>query len=412
VLLGLDSSVASALSTPDYQDYEPYQYQDQSEHDGYDMGNPEMYHHYDQQPLESFYPEFLGPFVREPLNYHLYTNTIPRKLLATPQDSHFVLNSNELREILHQRSETTRSGPAETNLPEEVQGYHTIVPLQPASTEVTDEKRKYGTWPSTVYKAQNSTDGITYALRRVTNFSLTNQSAFASIDTWSSIKHPGIVSVIAAFTTRAFGDSSLFVVYAYHPGARTLADVHLKSNSTTGSAVNSMPTSPQRVILSSPSKTPQRGIFTSKSNANNSNPITIPEATLWSYVIQIASAMRAVHEVGLAVRQIEVSKVLVTGRNRIRIGACGMVDIILHETPQDIGSLQQDDFVMLGRLVVILCCNNLNAAGAIGFQKSVEWIGRTYGAEVKDLVMWLVKAPHKVGWRLLKFSFMVLWNTY
>ena len=42
----------------------------------------------------------------------------------------------------------------------------------------------------------------------------------------------------------------------------------------------------------------------------------IEERTLWSYIVQIASAIKAVHERGLAVRMIDVTKILVTGKNR------------------------------------------------------------------------------------------------
>jgi len=42
----------------------------------------------------------------------------------------------------------------------------------------------------------------------------------------------------------------------------------------------------------------------------------IPERTLWSYIIQLLSAIKKVHENGQAVRMIDVTKVLVTGQNR------------------------------------------------------------------------------------------------
>lgn len=45
-----------------------------------------------------------------------------------------------------------------------------------------------------------------------------------------------------------------------------------------------------------------------------SNRIT--ERTVWSYVIQIANAIKAVHDAGLAVRLIDPTKILVTGKNR------------------------------------------------------------------------------------------------
>lgn len=49
------------------------------------------------------------------------------------------------------------------NLPEELQGYHSLLPLEATA----GERRKFGNWYSTVYRATNSTDGLAYVLRRV-----------------------------------------------------------------------------------------------------------------------------------------------------------------------------------------------------------------------------------------------------
>lgn len=92
------------------------------------------------------------------LNYHLYTQPRPEAL----QHKYFV--SDEIREELQKRSEEIHTGPLPgLNLPEELQGYHTLTPLEPTS----GERRKFGNWFSTMYKAVNATDGFTYALRRI-----------------------------------------------------------------------------------------------------------------------------------------------------------------------------------------------------------------------------------------------------
>jgi len=66
---------------------------------------------------------------------------------------------------MQERSEVIRGAPAPgLNLPEELQGYHTLVPL-----EVTtgSERRKFGNWYSTVYRAIKASDGLPYLLRRI-----------------------------------------------------------------------------------------------------------------------------------------------------------------------------------------------------------------------------------------------------
>jgi PAB-dependent poly(A)-specific ribonuclease subunit 3 len=132
-----------------------------------------------------------------------------------------------------------------------------------------------------------------------------HQAAFSVVETWSKIKHPSIVSVKEAFTTRAFNDnctssisfvmflrnecvpSALVVAYAYHPNSQTLFDAHFKPKAPT--------------------------FYQGRLQAL---PTAIPERTLWSYIVQIAGAVKTVHDAGCAVRMIDVTKVLVTGKNR------------------------------------------------------------------------------------------------
>jgi PAB-dependent poly(A)-specific ribonuclease subunit 3 len=42
----------------------------------------------------------------------------------------------------------------------------------------------------------------------------------------------------------------------------------------------------------------------------------VHERLLWSYIIQIANAIKAVHSSGLAVRNLDPTKILITGKNR------------------------------------------------------------------------------------------------
>lgn len=98
------------------------------------------------------------PCVFVQLNYHLYTQSRPESL------AHRYFISDDIREELQRRSESLYSSPAHgLNLPEELQGYHSLLPLEPTA----GERRKFGNWYSTIYRATNSTDGLAYALRRV-----------------------------------------------------------------------------------------------------------------------------------------------------------------------------------------------------------------------------------------------------
>lgn len=76
----------------------------------------------------------------------------------------------------------------------------------------------------------------------------------------------------------------------------------------------------------------------------------------------------------------------------------------MHETPQDMGHLQQEDLTMFGRLLFALCCNNLAASSGPHFQKSLEFMGRNYSSDVKNAALFLISkgGPHRV-WRLYVF---------
>jgi PAB-dependent poly(A)-specific ribonuclease subunit 3 len=75
--------------------------------------------------------------------------------------------SDNLREDLQKRSEVMRSIPTGMNvgLPDDLQGYHSLVALE--FTPHNQERRRFGNWFSTVYKAVSEKDGVTYVLRRI-----------------------------------------------------------------------------------------------------------------------------------------------------------------------------------------------------------------------------------------------------
>ncbi|KAI0790951.1 kinase-like domain-containing protein [Abortiporus biennis] len=285
------------------------------------------------------------------LNYHLYTQPRPESL------QHRFFISDSVREELQKRSETTHAAPPPgLNLPEELQGYHSLVPLEP----IVGDRRKFGNWYSTVYRAINSKDGMPYVLRRIENYRLSQQAAFTCIEAWSRIRHPSIVTIKEAFTTRAFSDNSLVVVYEYHPNSQTMNEAHIKQ------------------------KAP---VF--HNGRLQSQNVRIAERTLWSYIVQIASAIRTAHEAGLAVRVIDVNKIIVTDRNRIRIAACGLVDVLSFDVHQDLALLQQEDLHMFGKLIYQLCCNNASALNNV--VRAVDTVNRHYSQELQNIANDLIQ---------------------
>lgn len=73
---------------------------------------------------------------------------------------------------------------------------------------------------------------------------------------------------------------AIVFVYDYHPLSKTLAEAHFGPSPT----------------------------FTGGRH--------VPETAIWSYIVQIASALKSIHTTGLAARVLELSKVLVTSKMR------------------------------------------------------------------------------------------------
>ena len=175
-------------------------------------------------------------------------------------------------------------------------------------------------------------------------------------------------------------------MYDYHPNAETLFNLHLK---------------------------PKPPAFQSGRLQQSKDGSLVPERTLWSYIIQLASAIQAIHDAGLAVRVIDPTKILVTSKNRyervvycpssdphssprVRISSCCLVDILTYDTrqPQDISRMQQEDLACFGGLVFELCCGQANAMANL--PKALQMIDKNYSQDVKNVAMYLVTpSPHK-----------------
>ncbi|KAJ3320854.1 PAB-dependent poly(A)-specific ribonuclease subunit 3 [Boothiomyces sp. JEL0866] len=226
------------------------------------------------------YQRFAAPYL--PLQHHLYTSPPPHISNLNPQlqPYHYFYINEGLREELLEKSEARQrvlpaNDPESLSLPQQVHMYHTLYPI---GLESERTSKIFGLQTS-LYKAIRATDGKHYCLRRIENYRLNNEMSIACVEHWRQIQNAGIVSVREGFTTKAFGDISLVVVYDYHPLAVTLHSKYL-----------------------------------SKPDMNHFSGVK--EEILWSIICQITSAIKIVHSSNLAVRVIEASKILITGQNR------------------------------------------------------------------------------------------------
>lgn len=157
-----------------------------------------------------------------------------------------------------------------------------------------------------------------------------NQNAILSVKhQWKKVKNSNVVTVEFAFTTTNFFDHSLIIVSDYHPAAQTVADKHFSPFS--------------------------------RSNRNTNGPL--PEKILWSYIVQTANALRAIHVQDLAARIIDPTKVLVTDEDRIRLNGCALKDM-LDDRIHDKGDLQRQDFIEMGKFIIALGTNNISRSSS------------------------------------------------
>lgn len=188
---------------------------------------------------------------------------------------------------------------------------------------------------------------------------MTNEKAIRSVQAWKRVCNGSVVTIHDAFTSRSFQDSSLIFVTDYHPLSKTLAEQHLGAGN----------------------------------RFQTRHPAHIPEQVLWSYMTQLANALKAIHSNGLAARIIEPSKILLTAKNRVRLNACAIMDVVQYEAQRSVTDLQRQDLVNLGQLIVTLGANSPSVMG--NPTRAMEHFTRAYTPQLKNSVFWLLNGMQK-----------------
>lgn len=185
-------------------------------------------------------------------------------------------------------------------------------------------------------------------------FRLTNEKAIRSVQAWKRVCNGSVVTVHDAFTSRSFQDSSLIFVTDYHPLSKTLAEQHLGVGNR----------------------------FQARHNMH------IPEHILWGYMMQIANALKAIHSNGLAARIIDPSKILLTSRNRVRLNACAIMDVVQFDAQRPVADLQRQDLVSFGQLIITLGANSPSVMH--NPTKAMDHFTRAYTPQMRNSVFWLL----------------------
>ncbi|KXZ42145.1 hypothetical protein GPECTOR_196g337 [Gonium pectorale] len=270
--------------------------------------------------------------------------------------------------------------------------YHTLYPLEEGAMGAAASSLSAAGGPNdlpsaalglrtALVKGISSVDGSAAALRRVDPKQVIPTAELLSrareaVESWAPLaNHPNLVGLRAAFLSAdslaqppqhgqqqgssGEGASALVFAHDFHPGAVSLAAAHL------------MPQMNAAGLVSAPQPP--------------------AEEVVWSYAVQITSALRAVHGCGLLLRPacLHPTKVLLTGFGRLRVGSVGIVDALMgaeQPGPDEQQLLMRQDITAMGTLLLTLCC-----AGA-GPAPSLELVATHYSPELVRLLGALLAA--------------------
>lgn len=343
-----------------------------------------------------------------------------------PNTTSFTLaeETKELRDEIYRRQQALASvtnsnlQPTDTEimetLPERIKDYTDLYPIKRAAILGGRSNLLSSVFGcvTSIYKATNMNTNQSVCLRRIHSFQLTSSTKIlqATIDTWKKLSSANLVKLLQVFTTKDFGDNSLVLVYQYCPQSITFMQQYFNdpqssgamgggTNSIYGFSATNRPYSQQHAIMKTR---------------------LLPEPLLWHYIIQISSPLRHIHSQGLAYRALDPTKILITTSvpkcppsqlqphqyPRIRLNACGMVDIIAHDLmiqkqlqdPKEFyQQLQDDDLISFGRLCLALATNSLANAQQRNWETALDQISRTYTNDLKGLIVTLLSGKQPTG---------------
>lgn len=259
-------------------------------------------------------------------------------------------------------SQMTLVGDDQTRLPAEIDTYHQLFPL-----ENCDQKSATFNPIITSTFRVNHRDGLQYCMKRIHACRNVSKSGLQTLEKWKSLRHSNIVSLHEVFTTKAFHDQSLVFIYNFHPSSDTFMDILFRSPN-----------------------------WTSKGELLNVRlEVTSNEQTIWSFIVQLTSAIRQIHSAGLAYRSLDLTKILLNGKNRLRLGAVGIKDL-LSGSPNDINRFQQQDMIDLGHVILSIASNSVVTCQTDNIGKALEIVQKKFSKDLHGIITYLIFGPNQV----------------
>jgi PAB-dependent poly(A)-specific ribonuclease subunit 3 len=171
---------------------------------------------------------------------------------------------------------------------------------------------------------------------------------------------PNMVKLKEAFSTKAFNDDSLVVVYEFIGGAQSL-DKYLK------------------------------GIDSAHSNEGQPTPRPLDESFVWSIIVQILTVMEHVHRAGFALRNLVPASILMTHADQLTVNFFGIVDLLTHPPPPHFtpAQAQLEDTIALGQLLLFLTTRS-SPMSLLDPGQCFDYMSTVYSRELKNFILFLM----------------------
>lgn len=210
------------------------------------------------------------------------------------------------------------------------------------SDAIIQQRSSFG-YPTSLFRVTSTSDGKLYCLRRIDSVRQASHKVIQHVmHQWlsgangrdgqpqasamiSGFDHPGIVRWYKCFISQR----ALFFLSAYHAGAVTLRERFFAEG----------------------------------------GGVPLPESMIWSCLVQLVSAVKAVHANNLAVRTLQLNHILTQEsassasgafssyglpKLRLRINCIGVIDILEYESRKPLDELQRADMRALGCILLSL----------------------------------------------------------
>ncbi|XP_078258516.1 PAN2-PAN3 deadenylation complex subunit PAN3 isoform X1 [Rhinoraja longicauda] len=326
-----------------------------------------------------------GPLPGMVFPTYIYPSSAPHVAYMQPKANapSFFLSDELRQELIHKHLITMAQIDQTENpgFPTEVDSYHSLFPLEPPPANRLQKTSNFG-FITSCYKAINSKDDLPYCLRRIHGFRLINTKCMVLVDMWKKIQHSNTVTLREVFTTKAFGEHSLVFAYDFHAGAETMMNRHFNDPSADA-------------------------YFTKRKWGQHDGPLPrqhaglLPESLIWAYIVQLSSALRTIHTAGLACRVMDPTKILITGKTRLRVNCVGISDVLTFDSSQNnpLGMMpqyQQADLISLGKVVLALACNSVAGIQRENIQKAMDLVSLNYSSDLKNLILYLLTDQNRL----------------